>query len=147
MGFIFYLVFGIIGLLILVFAVFFLRISWETRPRRPKDDGYRYIRVKEDGSVREVTPEERKYLETEFLLFDGARPYIKTRYETLNGWGSMAGFLPRRQLPKDIPIEQLPPKVESYEENEFFGEIDESKMVEARKKLSEIFDENLDDIQ
>ena len=70
---------------------------WQTRPRRPKEDGYRYIWVEEDGSAREVTAYEKEHLETKFLPGDGARPYIKTRYETLDGWGSISGYLPRRQ--------------------------------------------------
>ena len=99
-----YIVFGIIGLIVLVLVVYLVWYFWETRPRRPKEEGYRYVWVEDDGSAREVTDDERKYLETEFLPDDGARPYIKTRYEMLDGWGSIAGFLPRRQLPESISV-------------------------------------------
>ena len=145
MGFIAYLILGIIGLLLLAIAVYFIWFNWQTRPRRLKEDGYRYIFVEDDGSAREITINERHFFEIELSPFDGSRPYVKIRYESLNGYGGLSGFLPRRQLPKGIPIEQLSSEAESYEENELFGEIDGSKMVEARKKLSEIFNENLDD--
>lgn len=60
--------------------------------------------VNDDDSAREVTAHERDYLETEFSPADGARPYIKFCYESLDGWGSIGGFLLRRQLPSRIAI-------------------------------------------
>jgi hypothetical protein len=99
-----YVALGIIGLLILAVVMYLAWFYWQTKPRRPKEDGYQYVWVEEDGSAREVTADERVYLETEFHPADGARPYIELRYESLNGRGSIAGFLPRRQLPKKIVI-------------------------------------------
>ena len=104
MGIIIYLVLGIIGLLLLAVALYFIWFTWQTRPRRSKEEGYHYIFVEDDGTAREVTSDEREFLETEFDPFDGARPYIKTRYETLDGYGGLSGYLPRRQLPENIPI-------------------------------------------
>jgi hypothetical protein len=103
-----YVALGVIGLFVLAVVMYLAWFHWQTRPRRPKEKGYQYVWVEEDGSAREVTADERKYLETEFLPGDGARPYIKLRYETLNGRGSIAGYLPRRQLPKNIAIAQAP---------------------------------------
>ena len=104
------LFFVIVGVTILRVAVPFIRFLWKARWRRSKDDNYRYISVEDDGTAREVTSDEKEYLETKFLPGDGARPYIKSCYEEANGWGSMSGFLPRRQLPKNIPIVQVSSK-------------------------------------
>jgi hypothetical protein len=108
MGNILYIGLGIIGLFLLAVAVYFIWVTWQTRPRRPKEDGYRYIFVEDNGTAREVTSDEREFLEMDFDPFDGARPYIKTCYATLNGYGGLSGYLPRRQLPENIPI--APPK-------------------------------------
>ncbi|MEZ5385493.1 MAG: hypothetical protein R3F13_08260 [Prosthecobacter sp.] len=78
--------------------------KWMTRKRRPIEAGYKYVMVTDDGGARELTADEREYLEAEFSPTDGARPYIKFRYESLDGWGSLAGFLARRQLPSWIAI-------------------------------------------
>jgi hypothetical protein len=44
-----------------------------------------------DGSARELTEAQKKYVETEFLPLDGARPYIKSRYEQRNVRGKLSG--------------------------------------------------------
>jgi hypothetical protein len=38
------------------------------------------VYVNDDGSVRELTEAEKKYVETEFSPLDGARPYVKSHY-------------------------------------------------------------------
>jgi len=98
----------IIGLPLLAIATYFVWVSWQTRSRRPKENGYKYVYVEENGSAREVTADEKKYLETEFHPADGARPYIKLRYEVRDRRIGIAGYLPRRQLPKNTPITQAP---------------------------------------
>lgn len=40
------------------------------------------VYVNEDGSVRELTEAEKKYVDTEFSPLDGARPYVKSRIRT-----------------------------------------------------------------
>ncbi|MFN8383399.1 MAG: hypothetical protein U0V02_15760 [Anaerolineales bacterium] len=100
----------IIGLPLLAIMTYFVWVSWQTRSRRSKDDGYQYVYVEEDGSAREVTADEKKYLETEFQPADGARPYIKLRYESTAPGGSISGFLRRRQLPSNIQINPTPSK-------------------------------------
>jgi hypothetical protein len=37
-----------------------------------------YVHVEEDGSARELEPDELEYLATAFDGADGARPYIKS---------------------------------------------------------------------
>ena len=63
-----------------------------------------FVRVRADGSARELRPDEIEYLNTDFHGADGARPYIKGRYESLDGWGLMSGFLLRRALPPDVSV-------------------------------------------
>jgi hypothetical protein len=97
----------IIGFPVLAIIAYCLWFFWQTRSRRPNEDGYKYVYIEDNGSAREVTADERIYLETEFHPADGARPYIKLRYESLNGWGELSGFLLRRQLPKNIKTDQV----------------------------------------
>src|SRR5688572_29806530 len=83
--------------LIVIGTVGFL--FWKWGPRRLKEPGFRYVYVNQDGSVRELSPEERDYLSEKFYNGDGGRPYIKSSYESHDGWGSQSGFIPRRQVP------------------------------------------------
>ncbi len=108
MGLLIYIFLGLVALSLLLIVAFFVWFLWQTRPRRPKEDGYPYVRVEEDGSAREVTAKERACLETKFHPTGGARPYIKLRYESVDRQGSIAGFLPRRQLPEEIAIVSVP---------------------------------------
>lgn len=65
--------------------------------------------VNEDGSVRELTEAERKYVDTEFSPLDGARPYVKSRYLDRTAWG-IRGYLPRTQVPDGVHIQPAPPQ-------------------------------------
>jgi hypothetical protein len=65
--------------------------------------------VEDDGGARELNADERGYLSTKFHPADGARPYIKFRYESLTPDGRLSGYLRRHQLPKDVAIRQSPP--------------------------------------
>lgn len=75
------------------------------RSRRHKESGFRYVYVNLDGSARELTAGEQEYLSEKFSGGDGARPYIKFRYESLTPDGRISGFLERRQLPARIEIQ------------------------------------------
>ena len=77
--------------------------------------------INADGSAREITDAEKKYVDTQFSPFDGARPYIKSHYEERNGWGELSGYLERNKVPEGtainpastaaLPIEQTPQEV------------------------------------
>jgi hypothetical protein len=69
---------------------------------------YPYVHVDADGTVRELHPDERHYLETEFKGGDGAAPYIKCSYEERNGWHDLAGYLKRSLLPAGMAIADAP---------------------------------------
>jgi hypothetical protein len=64
--------------------------------------------INDDGSARELTDTEKKYVDAEFSPFDGARPYIKSHYQKRNGWGELHGFLLRRDVPQGLPIAPAP---------------------------------------
>lgn len=65
--------------------------------------------IDDDGSARELTDAEKIYVDKDFSPFDGARPYIKPRYEQRNALGELRGFLQRQQLPAGTPVRPAPP--------------------------------------
>lgn len=85
-------------------------LFWKFRPRRGREAGFRFVYVNQDGTVREVSPGEQAYLSQEFSGDDGGRPYIKSRFESADGWGSQAGFIDRRYGPARIAILAAPRK-------------------------------------
>lgn len=76
-------------------------------PLRPKEDGFEFVHVELDGSVRELDEDEKKYLAEEFHPNDGARPYIKTSYKQLTPDNKIWGYIKRKRVPKHITIEHL----------------------------------------
>jgi hypothetical protein len=62
------------------------------------------VYINEDGSVRELTEADKKYVDTEFSSFDGARPYIKLHYSQRTALGEIRGYLPRTEVPNGMPI-------------------------------------------
>ena len=65
------------------------------------------VYVNEDGSVRELTEAEKKYVDTEFSPLDRARPYVKSRYSDRTAWG-VRGYLPRTLVPYGTSIRPAP---------------------------------------
>jgi hypothetical protein len=74
----------------------------------PKAENYLYVYVNDDGTARELHPNERQYLETEFLPGDGAAPSVKDSYAALNSWGETRGYLERSKLPSGTLVQQAP---------------------------------------
>ena len=66
------------------------------------------IYVEDDGTARELTDEEKEYVDKDFSPLDGARPFIKARYQQRNGWGELRGFLSRTKLPPGLKINAAP---------------------------------------
>lgn len=64
----------------------------------------KYVYVKADGTVRELTPDEDAYLREVFHRNDGARPYIKHTYDQLTPDGKIWGFLAKKNVPQGIEI-------------------------------------------
>jgi hypothetical protein len=69
---------------------------------------YPYVYVNPDGTVRDLHPRERQYLETPFNPFDGARPYVKPSYDARDGWGDIKGFCPRSAIPDQLHVSETP---------------------------------------
>ncbi len=95
---------------------------------------YPYVLVEEDGSVRELHGEERKYLETPFSPFDGARPYVKSDYESRDGSKSIKGFCPRMKIPDGLLIADAP-------DHNPMPKLSKADLVELlKKKMSDGFE-------
>ena len=88
-------------------------LTWRVRPRRGLEEGFAFVYVNQDGSVRELSPDERVYLNSEFHGADGARPYIKATYKSRDGWGSMSGFITRRRVPARLVIAPVHPNYDA----------------------------------
>jgi hypothetical protein len=74
---------------------------------REKDAGTyadHFVYVKEDGSARQLTADERNHLNTKFHPTDGGRPYIKYCYGKIAPDGKISGYLLRKRLPRHVPI-------------------------------------------
>lgn len=68
---------------------------------------YPYVYIENDRSYRELDDDEREYLETPFHPNDGARPYIKFRFESLTPDNKLHGFLKRKKLPKGLKAGEI----------------------------------------
>tara|TARA_R110001606_G_C15164356_1_gene627385 strand:+ start:148 stop:747 length:600 start_codon:yes stop_codon:yes gene_type:complete len=68
------------------------------------NDGFEYVYVEIDGTVRELDNGEIEYLKTKFEPSDGARPYIKSSYNQLTPDKKILGFLHRDKVPENIKI-------------------------------------------
>src|SRR5580704_11802495 len=67
------------------------------------------VKVEFDGTVWELTEEEKEAVDTPFHPFDGNRPYIKSGYGEKNGWGRLNGYLLRKDAPEGMTIN--PPRI------------------------------------
>lgn len=105
----------IFGLLLAVVASAFLvaYLMRRGRPRRPLEPGFPYVYINQDGSAREVSPQEQRYLSQEFSGGDSGRLYIKASYESLDGWGSQSGFIARRRVPIQVLIRPVHPNYDA----------------------------------
>ena len=97
-----------------------------------------FVYVNQDGSVRELSPDEREYLAQEFDPGDGGRPYIKSSFASKDGWGSISGFLLRRQVPRQVVVQPVnpgyvPPQPDAVRE-----------MLEDSRRVGDIVTENAD---
>ena len=64
--------------------------------------------VNEDGSVRELTEDDKEYVDAEFSPLDGNRPYVKSSYSDRNVSGRLRGYLPRAKVPPGVAIVAAP---------------------------------------
>lgn len=105
---------------------------------RPMHSAAEFVYVNQDGSVRELSRDERDYLSQDFHPGDSGRPYIKASYESKDGWGSISGFLPRNGVPRQVMVEPVNP-------NYIPPELDARRvMIEDSKRVGDIVTENAD---
>jgi hypothetical protein len=97
-----------------------------------------YVYVNQDGSVRELSLDEREFLSRYFHPADGARPYIKTFFTTKDGWGSVSGFLLRKRLPKGAVVEQVNP---NYKQADLDARCE---YIEDSRRVGDIITQNAD---
>ena len=57
---------------------------------------------------RELSIEDKQYLEEKFDPTDSNRPYVKSGYHSKTPEGKMRGFLRRTKLPKGLVLGELP---------------------------------------
>ena len=109
--------------LVIVVIVAAAILLWRSRPRRKPELGFEFVYVNQDGSARETSPEERAYLSEDFDGGDSGRPYIKTSYESRDGWGSQSGFIRRRLVPASIPIVPVHPDFDRLEKQYGYDDV------------------------
>jgi hypothetical protein len=127
-----------VTLISVLITLAFLILIWKLGPRRRSEPGFKYVYVNQDGTVRELSPGEQVYLSTKFMGGDGARPYIKTSYESRDGWGSRSGYIRRRQVPAQIKILSIHPE---FDKREMELEYD---MLGSNRVANDIIETNAD---
>ncbi len=95
-----------------------------SRSRGSIGSSVEFVYVNQDGSVREPSPAEQAYLSDEFSGGDSGRPYVKERYESRDGWGSLSGFIERRNVPADIAVSPVHPDFDAREAELGFDPLD-----------------------
>lgn len=99
----------------IIIALLILGALWPYRPRRGSESGFKFVYVNQDGTARELSPGEREYVSAEYSGGDSGRPYIKSSFESVDGWGSQSGFIPRRRVPTEIRILPIHPDFDARE--------------------------------
>ncbi len=102
---------------------------WRRNQHSSDDNNFEYVYVNQDGSVRELSPNEQEYLKEEFSPGDGARPYIKSSYKSQDGWGSMSGFIPRKKVPSNVTIDAVNPIYDSLVTNDSIDFLEDHRLV------------------
>ena len=64
--------------IVVILAIVFMFLALKRRPRRWYESGFKFVYINQDGTARELSPEEQTYLTQEFVGGDGNRPYIKS---------------------------------------------------------------------
>jgi len=93
----------IVVIVALLLCVIGLRRIAYAREKTTKSNGsyaHKFVWVEDDGTARQLTPDEIEYLNTEFLPGDGARPHIKASYSSRTPDGRIGGFLRKSSLPR-----------------------------------------------
>ena len=82
-----------------------MTLLWVVTPSEAKQTPYPYVWVDEEGGVRELSSQEKEFLETPFSPGDGGAPSTKSHYQQKNGWGNLRGFCQRSKIPEGVEIQ------------------------------------------
>ncbi|TSE07986.1 hypothetical protein [Aquimarina algiphila] len=104
MSILFIIIGVVIGVILLSIGIVYLRYFI---PLRPQENGFEYVYVNNDGTVRELYNDEIEYLNEKFHPADGARPYVKSRYKSLTPDTKMSGFIQRNRVPRKVEIKNV----------------------------------------
>jgi hypothetical protein len=100
---------SIIFLMLFAFALGFgLWRLFEIPLRKWRASAFDYVYVDDNGNVRELDAAEEEFVTTAVFPDGDADRYIKFRYDSLTSDGRLAGYLRRRQLPRQIPVAPSP---------------------------------------
>jgi hypothetical protein len=76
-----------------------------------KQTPYPYVLVEDNGTYRELTQEDKDYLEEPFSPADSGRPYVKHSLYQRTPDGLIGGYLKRSKLPRGLaPGHPIPPE-------------------------------------
>lgn len=95
---------SIILITLIIGAIIYIKYYF---PLRPRENGFDFVYIEIDGTVRELHSDEQDYLTTDFLPNDGGRPYVKSNYNEEMPDGKISGYIRRRRVPKGIIITKL----------------------------------------
>jgi hypothetical protein len=105
-----------VALPIIVVGGYVVWLAVAMRSRRPREDGFEYVYVGDDGTVRDLDDAEQRRMGDQSE--EGAsRPYVKLRYGSRDTQGRLRGYLKRRQVPPEVPIGE--PRAGSAEQDHF----------------------------
>jgi hypothetical protein len=89
-----------VSLLCLAFVIgYSLWLLIQLRTKEWRESSFDYVYIDDEGTARELQPEEEEKFSSLFFLGDEADFYIKPHYEALNPGGRLSGYLKRHQLP------------------------------------------------
>jgi len=80
----------------------------EVNKEEEKQIPYPYVYVNDNGSFRELTKEDKEYLQEKYHPADSGRPYVKQRYKSKTPTGNIRGFCKRSKIPKGLIVGELP---------------------------------------
>jgi hypothetical protein len=117
---------------------YFVSRLWPRKEEKAKEPSLKFVYVNQDGSARELSPAEQAYLAEKFVGGDSGRPYIKSSYKCIDGWGSQSGFIDARMLPAGTSILPVHPNYDVLEK-ELRGE-----RLGSHRVAGDIIEENAD---
>lgn len=102
----------------------FMVTKQDPSARRFAEPDLEFVYVNQDGTVRELSPAEQAYLSEDYAGADSGRPYVKSHYESQDGWGSLSGFLERHKVPTHLVISPVHPDFDARSKDLGFDVLD-----------------------